>query len=131
MKKQRDPDPSVPFSQARQRFEAWRKRGRPGRRIPDELWSLAVGLARKHGINPIARMLGLDYYALKKKLNSSHEEEQSRKFIELFPAGTSSSRIVCTIELEDGRGAKMRICVDGPTLPDLVALTRVFRRVEG
>lgn len=58
----------LPVVEARRHVDAWR-RTRPKRGpMPRDLWEEAANLARIHGINPIARALGLDYYSLKAHL---------------------------------------------------------------
>jgi len=37
-------------------------------KLPEPLWQAAVGLARQHGIYPVAHPLRLDYMGLKKRL---------------------------------------------------------------
>ena len=96
---------------------------------------MAAELAREHGVNQTARTLRLDYYSLKKKLDTAPDpglgpQKAASDFIELFPTEISPPRPECTIELEDGTGAKMRIHLKGSELPDLVSITRVFRRDE-
>ncbi len=44
-------------------FQAWRQHRRTRGRIPDTLWALAVRLVKRHGLNPTARALGVDYYS--------------------------------------------------------------------
>jgi hypothetical protein len=53
--------------------------------------------------------------------------ERAPEFVEILPGGMPASRPECLIEVEDGSGAKMRIRLPGGDLPDVVALTRVFR----
>ena len=123
------------LSRARSRFEQWRKQHRPRSRFPAELWSMAVELARKHGVHQTARTLRLDYYSLKKKLGTTPDpgvdpEKSSSGFIELLASEISPSLPECTIELEDGTGAKMRIHLKGSELPDLASITRIFWRGE-
>jgi hypothetical protein len=48
------------LQRARNRFQTWRKRRKRGTCIPHPLWTLAVRLARTHGVNRTARALGLD-----------------------------------------------------------------------
>jgi hypothetical protein len=51
----------------RERFAQWRQ-SRPGRaHIPEPLWAEAAQLARRHGVHPIARALGLNDHALKRQ----------------------------------------------------------------
>ena len=129
--------PNIPASllHAQRRFEQWRKRHRPRARLPEELWSLAVELARVHGVSQTARTLRLAYYSLKKKFVTAPDPGLDHKkaapdFIELLPTEMGPPRPECTIELEDGSGSKMRIHLKGSELPDLASITRVFRRDE-
>ncbi len=63
----------VPASLSRlgQRFAAWRKTRASGQRIPESLWKLAVKMAGEHGLNRTARVLNLDYYSLKKRVDGA------------------------------------------------------------
>lgn len=50
------------FATLRERIETWRRtRLKPGA-MPEELWQAAARLAAKHGINPTAEALRLQYY---------------------------------------------------------------------
>jgi hypothetical protein len=42
----------------RRQFAAWRKTRKHRDRTPEQLWSSAADLARRHGVNPIAKALG-------------------------------------------------------------------------
>lgn len=120
----------VALAKGRRRFDEFRRRHRPrAARLPKDLWSLAVDLAKEHGLNRTARALGLDYYSLKKRLDAGRDHGDAPDFIEFVPAGFSL-RPECTIELEDAAGAKMRIHLKGAELPDLADMARVFRRGE-
>jgi hypothetical protein len=59
---------AVTLAEGKRRFERWRQSSRRGRHIPEELWSLAVGLASEHGVSKTASTLRLEYYALKRQL---------------------------------------------------------------
>ena len=92
---------------------------------------MAIELAREHGVNATAKTLRLDYYRLKKKLDATPDSGKAAPdFIEIFPAGISSPGNDCTIEVEDGNGARMRIHLKGVEMPDLAALTLAFRGYE-
>lgn len=135
----------------RRRFELWR-RTRQGRgRIPERLWKSAVKLAATYGLCRTARTLGLDYNALKQRIASAGPgdrpgariarqrmatakiarpktagQETAMTFVEL-PALECSGSPECIVELEDPRGAKMRICLTGRQSPEVVtAVSRVF-----
>lgn len=103
---------------------------RSGARIPEPLWRSAVTLAGRHGLSRTATALGLDYYALKKRVEaqaSAPTGDSARRpaFVEL-PASTPISSGECLIELAHASGASLRIHLKGHPLPDLVALSRGF-----
>jgi hypothetical protein len=129
----------------RRRFERWRLARRSRSRIPEALWASAVKAVSRYGLNPTARALGLDYYSLKKRVEACASGDGSdwRKvakpaagrigrgeFIELAPVAPACSR-ECILELEDPRGAKMRVHLKGAEAPDLAALSRSFWSTEG
>ena len=79
---------SGPLEQVHQRLERWRKTRKRCSSIPDGLWAAAVELARQYGVNKTARALGLDYYSLKRRLESGihpglYEAKGGARFIEL------------------------------------------------
>jgi len=118
----------------RRRFDRWRQ-ARTGRsRIPEILWASAVKAAGRYGLHPTARALRLDYYTLKKRAASAvpgggHEGEGVATFVEL-PPPVSMGSCECIVELEDPRGAKMRVHLKGMPAPDLAALSRGFWSLE-
>jgi hypothetical protein len=116
--------------QVRKRFEDWRlhNHGRP--RLPQELWSAAVELARDYGLNRTARELRLSYDSLKKHMPADaavggRRRKRSAKFIELLPL-SSATVPECSLELENARGAKMKIQLKGAAMNELSTLTRLF-----
>lgn len=59
---------------ARDRFQAWCRSRRPGTRIPNHLWDLAVHMAQTFGLNRVSKFLKLDCVALKNRLISSESD---------------------------------------------------------
>ena len=123
------------LERTRQRFERWRETRKVRSRIPESLWTSAVKMARAYGINRTARVLRVDYYSLKERVESETsssgvpKKNTSSTFVELAaPAITSTCE--CLLELEDVAGAKMRIHLKGVEVPDLAALSRGFWGVE-
>lgn len=118
----------------RRRFERWR-RTREGRsRIPDPLWNSAVKLSATYGIHRTAKTLRLNPDSLKKRVASTNgngsrgqrkprqkaaEQEAARAFVELVPT-EGACPPECIVELENRRGAKMRIHAKGSQIPDVV-----------
>ena len=101
------------LARGRRRFERWRHDHKPPTRLPESLWSLAVGLAQEYGLSRTSRILRLDYNGLKKRLEFLAPDETSPAtapppFLELLPPGTPST-VECTLEREDAQGIKIRI----------------------
>ena len=126
MSRRKHHDIPRPLARGRVRFEAWRRRRVVGARIPERLWTLAVKLADAHGLNRTASALRLDYYALKRRVESTNAQAGSATsaFVELAPPVAAPRE--CVIEFEDHSGATMRIHLRGCEVPDLVALGRGF-----
>ena len=96
------------IDEVRARFEAWRQNRQGRERIPDELWSAAIELARKNGINQTAAELHLDGGKLKRLMAGKATSGKSAPaFVELVTP-RAPSLPECMIELE-GRRGKLRI----------------------
>lgn len=105
------------FHSARRAFERWRESRASGSRIPEDLWSAAVALARKHGVSKTSLELRLDYYALKDRLEAgaaerTGSEEDRPRFVEIVAGATKPTR-GCILEIEDRRRARLRIELSG------------------
>ena len=115
------------LTRARSRFQAWRRgRRKPGSRIPEPLWALAVRLVQTHGVSRTATVLGLDYYGLKKQVEAAAAKPKSSKptFVELpSPLGIGKQG---RFELDNGAGARLRVQLVGYDTADLEALARGF-----
>jgi hypothetical protein len=122
------------MERVRRRFERWRTSRPQFSPIPQDLWALAVEVAREHGVNATAHVLHLNHTALKKRVqavkpNSGLEGPVRRRrpratFVELPTPPQPLSP--CTIELENAQGAKLKIHLANPASLDWVALTRSF-----
>lgn len=105
------------------RLEEWRATHRPRSPLPDELWSMAVGLAQRHNIHRVARTLKLDYGALKRRMTGS-DAQPSATFVELI-APVSGSIAECSMEVDSGNGGrKVRIQMKGVPPAGLAAVIR-------
>jgi hypothetical protein len=100
------------------------------------LWAAAVKVASVYGVSRTARVLGVDYYALKDRVEQESAaevdvpgggspEEPAATFIELAPLAPTGS-CQCTLELENAGGSKMRVHFQGQQTPDLTLLSRSF-----
>jgi hypothetical protein len=121
-------DVPAALGRVQRKMERWRRRHRPRAPLPEELWREAAALACAHGINRIARTLRLDYYSLKKRAAAAAGSGQRvPEFVEVLSGAMPAGRPECLIEVEDPSGAKLRVHLQGGNLPDVAALTRVFR----
>jgi hypothetical protein len=121
----RNKAPIVTLDEARARFEEWRNNRRGKARIPAELWSAAVEVARKEGVNRTARELHVAWDDLKRRMAPMGEVPQqpgSPAFVELV-APRAESIPECMIELE-GRRCKVRIQLKGASASYLATLSR-------
>jgi hypothetical protein len=120
---------SSQVERARKKFGAWRRSRKVVSRIPDDLWELALGAAREVGVNQAARALGLEYYALKKRLDTSADRsilEPSGSFVEFDSSGAPPFFTEWAVELENDNGVRMRVAARSPSGPDVVGLCRAF-----
>ena len=119
------------LARAASRFAAWRRTHVPHSRIPKFLWTAAVKLAADFGISGTATALRLNYYDLKKHVESKAPSrlpsavERMPAFVE-WPATARSAPGECLIELENAAGSKMRIHLKGTHGPDPLALSGSF-----
>ena len=56
----------ITLEEAKARFEAWRQNRNGKARIPDDLWSAAVAVARKEGVSRTATELRVEWNHLKR-----------------------------------------------------------------
>jgi len=116
------------LQEVRCQIDSWRKTRISLQHVPKPIWEAAVELARIGGINPVASVLGLNYYRLKRKVEASQRavtESKAVSFVELQVTPAASS-LECTAELTDRRGATMRLRLVGAGTAELVALVQAF-----
>ena len=118
-----------PLADGVRRFEKWR-RTRTAHRIPAELWSLAAELGGQYGLSRTARVLRVDYYAMKKHIDASSSDQDEAvaapAFVEILTTGGSGDLPQCQVEFESPSGGKMRIQMQGAGIPVLTELSRLF-----
>jgi hypothetical protein len=104
------------------RFQAWRKTRVLGERIPEPLWQAAAKVAADVGVGRAASALKLDYYALQRRMPTRQADTAPTvRFVEL-PSAPLLPSSECTIEIDDGTGASMRIQIKGADLADIASL---------
>jgi hypothetical protein len=123
--------PDDELEQLRRRFEEFRNSQPVRSRLPENLWLAAAELAKRHGVNPIARALHLDYSGLRKRaLKQGRPKEkrvgaQAPGFLEFLAPGAKAVTN-CTVEVESTQGAKLRLELKAVATPELVSLIRAF-----
>lgn len=118
---------TLTIEEVRARFEHWRQNRRGKAAIPDELWSAAIELARKDGVNRTASELHLDGSKLKRLMVAAGpfpEKNAPPSFVELI-APERAVLPECSVELE-GRRGKLRIQLKGTSAADLAGLSRML-----
>jgi hypothetical protein len=126
--------------QVRRRWAEWRSTHAVRSRLPEELWSAAVELVQRDGIDATARALDVDKPSLRKwagRLNPGPPQPTRRKsqlkeranalpaFVELLASG-SSAGTSCLVEVESPRGAKLRLELKAIATSNLAELIRAF-----
>ena len=121
----RNKAPITTLDETKTRFEEWRNNRSGKARIPAELWSAAVEVARREGINRTARELHVAWDDLKRRVATTDEvprQPGSPAFVELVAPQTQSVP-ECTLEVE-GRQGKLRIQLKGASASYLATLSR-------
>lgn len=121
----RSKTPIVSLEEAKARFEAWRQNRKGKASIPDELWALAVEVARKEGINRASTELRVEWNHLKRRIAAAagvSPKPAPAAFVELV-APRPQSLPECTVELE-GRHGKLRIRLNNVSASYLATLSR-------
>jgi hypothetical protein len=118
------------LEQVRGALAEWRSTPGTGQRIPDALWRKAVRAAKRHGLNPVSKALGLDYNCLKKHAAESgrigkRPVDPAPAFVEVKPASPPED-LACVIEMEKGGGTRMRICVKSAGFVDWCRIKEAF-----
>ena len=114
------------------RFKRWRETRVRGQRIPQHLWAEAVELARSHGTKAVAKVLRVNVERLKARVEPVGDRVQGAKgdtdFVEMLvtPIPPSAQRCDCAVELDNARGTRMRVELNGHGLANLVGLCSAF-----
>ena len=116
------------LEEVRRELHAWRAMPVKRQKIPEPIWQKAMQAARRYGLNPVSKALGLDYSCLKKRVAGAAKRKES----ELTPAfvevntGASPDDLACVIEMEKGGGTRMRICVKSAGSVDWLRIKEAF-----
>lgn len=94
--------------------------------MPEELWEGAAAVARKHGINFVAKELRLNHTSLQKRVRAEKPNGGSKDFVEVDLGGVGDAVAQAIIELSDESGAQMTIRTVGDHGVDVMSLAREF-----
>lgn len=115
------------LAEVRARFADWRKNKKHRRRIPEDLWTAAVGLSPEHSIHKISSALSLSYTDLKKRVKSDKTPLATIPTPTFIPIELPPTHnAVCIVELEHRNGNKMRMHFMGNTDVDLQVFAESF-----
>ena len=110
------PEPVIVLAR---RLEAYRRKPRRRRNLPEELWSAAARLAAEHGVCRIHQALRLNYADLKRRTEALLKEavpKTGAAFVELRVPSSSSLPGVAVLELEGGgRKLTLRLATEDST----------------
>ena len=120
--------------QLKGQFDRWRAGRKVGERIALALWAGAVVAAGVHGAYRVAAELHLDYAVLKRRAavacGKVPATELAPRFVELFaptsPTTSARSQPECVVELDNSRGAKMRVELGANAVAALSVLCSAF-----
>ena len=123
---------SYNLEEVRDQFEHWRRSREKRSVIPDALWQAAILLFPKYSFCQISKALRLNYTDLKHRVEARRSTfEQSAvpepAFVELGLSGPIHPA-ECIVEMEDQKGAKMRMHFKGEAGLDLLELGKAFWR---
>ena len=121
----RSKTPTITLEEAKAGFEAWRQNRKGKAPISDELWALAVEVARKEGINRTSTELHVEWNNLKRRMAAAAgalPKPAPPTFVELVTP-RAQPLPECTLELE-GRRGKLRIQLKNAPASYLATLSR-------
>ena len=123
-------DSSQPtFEQVHERLESWRKIKKHREPIPKDIWHDATELAKKHSINTVSKTLRLSYTDLKDRVcgpsKPKPKKQRPSDFIEIG-YDKPSSMPETTIELENKKGSRLKVCLKGKIDFDPMDIARTF-----
>ena len=123
---------SFTLEEVREQFKHWRSSREKRSMSPEALWQAAILFFPKYSFCQISKTLRLNYTDLKHRVEAHRTTfEQSAvpepAFVELGLSGPIHPA-ECIVEMEDQKGAKMRMHFKGEAGLDLLELGKAFWR---
>lgn len=129
--------PTLTLNEVAKHFEQWRSTKHKGERIPQRLWSEALGLLGEHSLSQITRTLRLGWAELnqRRRMMDAGKDSQSTDgamaFVEIDTAVVDqtlmASRSTVAVELERADGLRLRL--HAANRADMLALIERFMGV--
>ena len=97
---------------ARRRIDTWRASSTTRQRIPESMWSEAIGLARVHGVNQVSEAMRLSHERLTRRLNARRKTQRGARaprFVQIAPIEMAKAPSKLSIDLVDGSGRSMTL----------------------
>lgn len=113
---------SAEFERIAAELEGWRRSAGRGRGIPEEIWRGVVTLAREHGVHHVARLFGLNYDSVKRRVAAcavASKKKDAPAFVELGLQSVGGEAM-CVVELSAPDG--VRLTVKGASTEQLSVL---------
>ena len=112
----------------------WRRTRTKLGAMPVELWEAAAGLAAKHGVYAVARAVGVEYSALRRRVEAldrpglAKRSELAPAFVEFRPLSRDDSTppVETILELSDGGKRRMTIRVSAGAAVDVAQVVNAF-----
>jgi hypothetical protein len=125
---------SSDIDETRRRVEEWRSGRAKWEPMPAELWEAATGLAGVHGVYAVARGVGVDYAALRRRVEERWRGEKGRRgaaasgFVELDAAELFGAKEAAgtVIELVGGDGSRLTVRLGTGSRLDVAGLVGAF-----
>lgn len=131
---QQRPLPLLEVREVQESFERWRSSRQSRERIPPKLWGMATRLCETYSVNRVARLMGLNYTALKVEVGRRrHRRHPKSAFVEVTPGSVlaenipGSSTVEYVVEAPDSRDGAPRIHVRGASVLEVAALVRALQ----
>jgi len=106
--------------------------------MPADLWTEAVGLARREGTYATARTLGLNFESLARRVaegraGAEDDRVQASGFVEVSGAQLlgAAGPVGPVVEVSDGKGLRLTIRLTGGAPLDVVGVVQAFRGRQG
>jgi len=115
----------------RRRLDRWRKGKAKQARIPEALWTEAVGLAQVHGVHRISKALRINYERLKLRVEAKDQQKRERggeraTFVEVAMDKAGGESEAMSVELINRHGDRMRVLAGGERGLEVTGLMRAF-----